>query len=146
MEYSCSTYHKVVGEACSEEEMETTANELNRNICLIHQLDAVSVRFFVTVDHGIRSWGAQRENRHTGIDPRRILGIWTSTFFCLWNDTAVLATIQCSEEEHKHFMHVTCLKALLPWEQCVHLYNLSRWLCATLPLCSVFQFFVVVRF
>lgn len=82
LEYLCSTYHKVLSEACSEEEMKTNANELNRNTCLIHQLDVVSVRFFVTVDHGIKIWGVQREKRRPGIDLRRILGIWTSAFFC----------------------------------------------------------------
>lgn len=127
LEYLCSTYLEVVSEACSEEEMKTNADGLNRDTCLIHQLDAVCIRLFVTVDHGKKIWGVQRENRHPGIDLGRILGIWTSAFFCLWNDTSVLATTLCSEEEYKHFMHVTCLKALLPWEQCGHFYHLSRW-------------------
>lgn len=70
----------MVSEVCSEEEMKTNADELNRDTCLIHQLDTVDVRFFVTVDHGKKVCGVQRENRHPGIDLRGILGIWTSAF------------------------------------------------------------------
>lgn len=123
LEYSCSTNHEV-------NEWEGIKQTLINWIEILVWFTLWRGFYLILGNSGSCSRNLGSAGDIPGIDLRRLLGIWTSAFFCLWNDTAVLATTLCSEKEYNTLCMWFCLKALLPWKWCGHLYHSSRWLCA----------------